>query len=223
MTQLRIQYEKIADVGVEYTLRATIEQTTSQPDALDKCLVVKKGDAGADEELMRVGAFAEVVTTPKDTLPATVNLFYSPSLALILGGIQHDDVIIIVSPFIWTQHYGAGVNFQTLVDDHTYGVNMVSVVTPFPAFGRNLEFTVERSSVVILPVSTLPPYPVDGVANRDYSLVGGVEFLADDQTSSWNDIDVAEGRYNAMQGEAQTLVNAVKEDNYTGQSDRIYS
>ncbi len=158
MTQLRIQYNQIADLGVEYTLRATIEQTTSQPDVLDNCLVVKKGDSGTDEELMRVGAFSEVVTTPLDTLPATVNLFYAPSLALIVGGIQAgDDIIILTSPFVWKQHFGAGVTFQTKVDNPAVGPNLVSVITPFPAFGRNLEFIVERASVVILPVSWLPP------------------------------------------------------------------
>jgi hypothetical protein len=222
MAQLRIQYNQIADLGVEYALRATIEQTTSEPDALDNCLVVKKGDAGSDEELMRVGDFAEVVTTPKDALPATVSLFSAASLSLILGGILPGDVINVVPPFIWTQYYGSPNPFQTVVDTVVSPTEVI-VVTPFPAFGRQLTFDVFRSLTVILPVTEVPPYPIDGVANRDYTLVSGTEFLTNDQASSWANIDTANGRYAAMQEEAQLLVNAMKEDTYSGQSDKVYS
>lgn len=222
MTQLRIQYDRKADVGVEYALRATIEQTTSQPDALDNCLVVKKGDAGTDEELMRVGSFAEVVTTPLDALPATVPLFSSPSLALIPGGILAGDIIVVTPPFVWQQYFGIGFDFQTVVDNPSVAANTVSVVTPFPAFARNMTYVVRRGLTVMLPVDGTPPYPNDGVANRDYSAVVGTEFLANDQASSWADIDTAEGRQQAMELAAQALVNSVKEDNYTGQDDRIY-
>lgn len=234
-TQLRIQYDRIADPGVEYTLRATIEQTTSQPDALDKCLVVSKGDAGTDEELMRVGDFGEVVTTPEESLPTIVDRFSSPSLALIIepGGIDIGDVITITNPpFIWRQHFGAAATFVTTVTSAISSTEVV--VSPvFPAFGRNLEFYVVRSGGVLLPVyytlpsppppePPAPPYPIDGLANRDYTALTGPLFLASDQASSWTNIDTATGRYNSMQNEAQILVDAMKEDNYTGQTDRIY-
>ena len=227
MTQLRIQYIQIADPGVEYTLQATIEQTTSQPDALDKCLVVKKGDVGADEELMRVGSYTEVVTSPKSSLPSTVNLFSSPSLALIFegGGIAVGDIITITSPFIWSQHFGASTYFVTEVAT-VLSPTLVEVTIPFPAFGRGLTFNVFRGANMVLPTTPGPPavYPVDGLANRDYTGLGvETEFLAYDQASSWTDIDVAEGRYTQMQISAQALVDAMKEDNYTGQSDEVYS
>jgi len=227
MVQLRIQYTQIADQGVEYTLQATIEQTTSQPDALDNCLVVKKGDSGADEELMRVGSYSEVVDTPKSPLPSTVNLFSSPSLALITepGGIAIDDIIVVASPFIWRQHFSALAEFITVVDS-VVSPTLVTVTIPFPAFGRNLVFHIVRGVDTILPTTPGTPagYPVDGLANRDYTGLGvETEFLANDQASSWTDIDVAEGRYTQMQISAQTLVNAMKEDNYTSQSDEVYS
>lgn len=224
MAQLRIQYNRIASVGVEYTLRTTVEPTTTEPNVLDNCLVVKKGDAGTDEEIMRVGDYSEVVTTPKSILPVPVPLFSSPSLPLIPGGIQIGDVIRVYSPFVWAQHFGASALFDTAVINAGVGLNTVSVATPFPAFGRLLQFLVLRGVTVILPVSATPPYPVDGVANRDYTPFGGeTEFLTDDQASTWTDIDVANGRYTALQINAQSLVDVVKEDNYTGQADRIYS
>lgn len=229
MVQLRIQYNQVADGLVEYTLRTTIEQTTSTPNALDKCLVVQKGDSGANEVIMRVGTYAEVVASPLNDLPATVNLFYSPSLSSIAGGIQQDDIIKVDPvPFLWAQHFGTVAPFQTVVDDHLFATNTVSVVTPFPAFARNLRFQVLRGASILLPVPLIPPAitpddPVDGVANRDYTAwPGATQFLASDHADTWNDIDEAEGRYQQLRMTAQSLVDEMKQDNYTGQADEVY-
>lgn len=231
MVQLRIQYDRIADGLVEYTMRTVIEQTTSDPDALDKCLVVRKGDSGAEESLRRVGTYAEVVTTPKPDLPLTVNLFYSPSLSSIAGGLQVDDIIKVDPvPFLWAQHFGSVAPFQTLVVDPLFATNTVSVATPFPAFARNLKFQVLRGATILLPVPLIPPAttpddPIDGVANRDFTawLPGVTEFLASDHADTWTDIDEADGRYTQLRVNAQSLVDEMKEDNYTGQHDEVYS
>lgn len=231
MVQLRIQYDRVADGLVEYTMRTVIEQTTSDPDALDKCLVVRKGDSGVEESLRRVGVYAEVVTSPKPDLPATVNLFSSPSLSSIIGGIQNGDIIKVDPvPFLWAQHFGTVAPFQTVVDDHLFATNTVSVVTPFPAFARNLKFQVLRGVTILLPVPLIPPAvtpddPIDGVANRDFTawLPGVTEFLASDHADTWTDIDEADGRYTSLRIEAQSLVDEMKQDNFTSQNDEVYS
>ncbi len=231
MVQLRIQYDRVADGLVEYTMKTTIEQTTSDPDALDKCLVVRRGDSGAEESLRRVGDFAEVVTTPHPDLPATANLFSSPSLASIIGGILAGDIIeILTIPFLWAQHFGTVAPFQTVVDNPAFAANTVSVLTPFPAFARNLTFRVLRVATIILPVPLIPPAatptnPIDGVANRDFTpwLPIVTEFLASDHTDTWDNIDEADGRYNQLRINAQSLVDEMKQDNYTSQNDEVYS
>jgi hypothetical protein len=231
MAQLRIQYDKVANGLIEYTMQTTIEQTTSQPDALDKCLVVKKGDSGTEEELMRVGTYAEVVTSPKSDLPALADVFYSPSLSTIVGGILNGDVIELLSvPFTWGQFFGAVAPFLTVVSDDSFATNTVKVATPFPAFARNLTFRVWRGGAIVCPPQLTPPAlttdnPVDGVANRDYTafLPGETEFLASEHVDTWADIDVADGRFTQLEITAQSLVNEMKQDNYTGQVDEVYS
>jgi len=225
---LRLQFNRVADPGVEYAMRTTVEQTTTEPNALDQCLVIKRGDAGTDEEFLRVGDYSEVVATPFNTLPTLVDRFSSASLPLIVGGIQEGDTLTISTPFAWQQFFGADVNHITTVAvGGVVSATEVIVDDPFPAFGRNLSFSVIRGGALVLPV--LPPstpptvYPEDGVANRYYGLVLDTLFLASDHADSWTNIDVAEGRYNAAQLEAQLLVDATKEDNFSGISDKVYT
>jgi hypothetical protein len=228
MVQLRIQYDRVADGLVEYTMKTTIEQTTSDPAALDKCLVVRKGDSGTEESLRRVGSYAEVVTSPKPDLPADVDVFYSPSLSTIVGGILNGDQIeILTIPFLWAQHFGVVGPFLTLVTDDAFASNTVKVGTPFPAFARNLVFRVTRGGAVVLPPPVVPPAlttpnPIDGVANRDYTPFGVSEFLASAHADTWDNIDEADGRYLSLRIEAQSLVDLMKQDNYTSQSDEVY-
>lgn len=223
--RLKLNFTKIADPDVEYLMRTVVNAGYSTPDAIDTCLVVLKGSAGADERLMRVANTTELVTTPLDALPPTVTRFSAPSLASIAGpGIQDGDKITVETPFLWRQFFGAS-------DWIEYTVAASGVVTPtevivtsaFPAFGRNLKFYVKQGATDLLPTSGLAgDYPIDGLANRNFSGVSGSYLLTGTHADSWSDLDVANALQVSLRGEAQSLVDALNEDNYSGTSEEIF-
>lgn len=150
--QIELEFLKFAIPNVEYMLRTIVNATYSQPDPVDSCLVVKKGDVTANEELMRVATYEELIDVPLEALPATVNLFSSPSLAYLPSVIIPGDVIRITIPDLWIQYFLTGPT-----EDFTVSVvnspTEVEVVTAFPTFGRGLTFEILRAGVRILPVT----------------------------------------------------------------------
>ena len=55
--QIELEFYKFANPGVEYMLRTVVNAAYSQPDPVDTCLVIKKGDLTAEEELLRVATY----------------------------------------------------------------------------------------------------------------------------------------------------------------------
>jgi len=150
--QIELEFYKYANPGVEYLLRTVVDATYSKPDPVDACLVIKKGDSTAAEELLRVATYAELITSPLDALPADVELFSSASLAYMESIILVGDVVRITSPEIWTQFFYAGVQEDFTVT--TVNSSTEVVVTPtLPAFGRELTFEVWRGSSKVFPVT----------------------------------------------------------------------
>ena len=277
--KIELEFYKYADVGIEYMLRTVVNATYSQPDPVDVCLVVKKGDVTAAEELLRVATYAELITTPLDALPASVNLFSSASLAYMSSVILPGDIIRVDTPALWQQYFSVGVQ-----EDYTVvTVNSPTevVVTPvFPAFGREITFTVWRGGSRILPVTAAlwtattaysvgdtalssagdnywcqapgtsgasePTWdttvgnttvdgtvtwlridngaiPIDGVANRDYTVYPGVTlFLAATHADAWNDLYVAENRLIALKAQASSLVDALNTEDWSGTEEVTY-
>ncbi len=275
--QIELEFSKHADAGVEYMLRTVVDATYSKPDPVDACLVVKKGDFTADEELLRVATYAELITTPLEALPASVNLFSSPSLDMT-PSVMIGDVIRIVTPMIWRQFFAAPSSIDytvTVVNSSTE----VEVTPAMPAFGRNLAFEVWRAGVRVLPnVPTIwlaltgyvegdrvistggdtywcqiagtsgageptwdttigntttdgtvtwvrvanGVFPLDGVANRDYTALLGTEFLVAQHADTWDDLTVAENRMASLKAEASSLIAALNVKDWSGTEEVTY-
>ena len=217
--RIEIVFTRFSDPGKEYLLRTLIDPTYSQPDAVDFCLVVKKGDSTAVEELMRVASFAEFITTPLEALPTTVDVFSSPSLAAAAP--QVGDVIKVNSPLMWRQFFFALVQTEVVVTSVTSPTEVV--VTPaFPAFGRELTFEVWRGASLILPAAIPYVYPTDGVATRDYTGLTGIEFLANSHVDNWDDYTVANNRLTSIKNGASSLMSALNAAEWAGTEEVTY-
>jgi hypothetical protein len=76
-----------------------------------------------------------------------------------------------------------------------------------PSFARGVAFTVNSETDVY----------VDGLLNRDYSAYpSGINFRALAHDDTWSDLGDAQAKFLALPGEAQSLVNALNEDNWSG-------
>jgi hypothetical protein len=192
--------------------------------AADNCLVVHRGSESNEESLLRVATLSDL-TTPLPSLPGTVEQFSSASIApLVPAGLQVGDIITVYDvPALWQY-------FFNVVDGATFTVDSISApftpfivkVTPeFPAFARNLRFTVSRGGPLI--IGAVSPWPIDGVANRYYSYGSPLDSLTNVHYDSWDDIDSAENKFTSLRGEAQALVDALNIDNYTGILEELYT
>jgi len=215
--QLTLEYQKNNVPSVGYFMKTIMKVSGTDPADLYDCLVVNKGDAGTDEVIARVATFIEIFSSPLDLLPNTVNLFSSPSLP---GGIAPGDLI----------HFGAGVGLvMPPIWQHIYGLTSltvevatvispteVSLVSPCPAFARNIPFQYEKIS----PPGTTNA--VDGLANRDFSGVVGSFFRTQEHGDMWSSFAAADNKYQALRAEAQSLVDAYNEDRYSGDIEETY-
>jgi len=222
--QIDIGFTKYSDpAGTEYMLHTTINAATTQPTVVDTSLRVKKGSDIDDEELVTVATRAQLITSPLPVLPADVDVFSSPSLALAQIGdplapttIQDGDVIRITTPDRWQQFFSADPEEEYVVDT-VVNPTTVTVTTPFPAFARGLTFDVLRAGVSILPPLGTPLVsPVDGLANRDYTAVPGTHYLTGAHADSWTDLTVAEDRMASIKTQAELLVTEMNTAEWTG-------
>lgn len=222
--RLILRYTKIDDPNVEYLLRAIVDPTESKPDLIKNCLVVAAGSSSAQERLVRVATYADLITTPFEVLPETVNVFSSPSLDSLEGGsILVGDEIYATSPFLWKQFSGVSDVFEceviTVIDPTT-----AIVTPPFPFFGSQLKFCVKRGGHFMLGTN---PYastcPIDGLANRDYTGLTGPNYLTAYHADSWSNLTDAENAYASFRAQAQSLVDALNADHYQGEFQEVYN
>jgi len=200
-----------------YWLKATVETDPTDlttPAALDTCLVISKGSITDSESIARVGSYDEIVDDlSPDYLPALpllVNYFESGSLpASILPG----DIISIAQgelPSRWVIYEYAFTAYTAVVDAlDPLNPNRVKVVTPFPAFGRSIGFSVYRGA-------TLLGSGTDGTANRDYTGLPGVYFRASEGITYYaKDLAAANAWRVAADSDAWALVRAYDTAAYT--------
>jgi len=215
--QLTLEYKKDHVPSVGYFIETLMKSSGTTPDDLYDCLVVNKGDAGSDELIARVATYAEIFTTPLPILPDDVDRFSAPSMTVIPGGPQIGDEIQIgltTLPPIWQHVYGysGGIHTITTVISPT----MVEVTPAFPGFARNIAWDYIQASVSIHSGT-------DGLANRDFGIIIGTLFRTRQHADMWETFKLADDKYNALRGEAQSLVDAYNEDTFTGDVEETYT
>jgi len=215
--QLTIEYKKQTPLAGVYLMETLVTTSETYPTELYKCLKVKKGSAGVEEELVDVVTESEL--TSLDELPASIRVFSSPYLSTMPGGTPqaHDIIRIQVMPDVWEYLYGASpgtVDYEvvTVIDPNT-----VVVDQDFPAFGRDLGFQVYRSTTLYVDV------PDSGLANRDYSGLVGLYFRATSHGDSFSDYDAANNRYESLRANAQSLVDALNDTDFVGDTQETYA
>ena len=218
--RLEIKYEKSREgVGplYEYLMRTTVRTVATTPTSLYNALVVHKGDKTANELLHRVGTRDDIIISPLEELPVLVNRFSADSLTG-MGGLANGDIIVIEAhnlPTIWTRFYSQTTTFYAEVIDDSDPYDVIVNDPGFPSFARLLDFSVQRAAVTIHDGT-------DGVANRDYTGLTGIDFLAEDHSDTWNSFEEADNKYESLRTQAQSLVDAVNADNFSGVEQERY-
>lgn len=228
--QIDLRFEKVSSLlTTEYLLKTEVSSAVTTPDVVDSCLVVQKGDASVAEELQRVATYGQLISTPLPPLPSEVDVFSSPSLPLAQIGsplaptaLVAGDIIHVTAPDVWQQFFSISpiedYEVVTVVNSTT-----VTVTPSFPAFGRNLAFTVSRGGVTILPVGAPIVNPVDGLANRNYiATPTAEEYLAALHVDSWTDLTAAENRVTNLKAQAKSLITALNAADWTGTERVVY-
>ena len=200
-SKLRLIYNKEFVAPATFLLRVTVDPVNTEPAVMDTSLVVMKGSSSVAEYLARVATYADLITLPLYTLPTTVNKFSSVGHGAFSGG---DVITITTYPQAWTTYFGITGDVVVTVDA-TIPANPV-VTPPLPAFGSGLTFTVTGGSVIY----------TDGLANRDYSTLPGSVFLAADAITLYSTFDAAESMAGALAAQAQSLVDAMNVNTYSG-------
>jgi len=218
--RLEITYEKSREGAgplYEYLMRTTVNTVVTTPSSIYAALVVHKGDKIADEFLHRVGTRDDIVVTPLEDLPELVNRFSADSLTAISGLVNGDIIKIAANnlPVIWTRFFSQVSEVQAVVIDDTDPYDVVVDAPGFPAFARLLAFSVERASVTIHTAD-------DGVANRDYTGLTGTDFITTDHADGWTNFEDANNKYESLRTEAQSLVDAMNADNFSGVDQERY-
>jgi len=218
--RLEITYEKSREGAgplYEYLMRTTVNTVVTTPSSIYAALVVHKGDKIADEFLHRVGTRDDIVVTPLEDLPELVNRFSADSLTAISGLVNGDIIKIAANnlPVIWTRFFSQVSEVQAVVIDDTDPYDVVVDAPGFPAFARLLAFSVERASVTIHTAD-------DGVANRDYMGLTGTDFITTDHADGWTNFEDANNKYESLRTEAQSLVDAMNADNFSGVDQERY-
>lgn len=217
--KITIKYEKETHASDFLTMKTTVQTTGTSPSDLYDCLLISKGSASIEERIYDIATFDDIFApTPTDLLPTEIRQFSAPSLDEIdpmYSEIQVDDVIVVTNPDFWKLVFGVPATTEYTVVTKVDSTHVV-VDQDFPAFGRSLTFTVKRGVTTILTTRT------DGLANRDYSGVVGIYFRARSHSDWWDNVEVADNKYEALRASAQSLVNAYNEDKYTETVEELY-
>ena len=212
---LQLEFYRVQATPDDFLMRSQVNETLSSPEELFDCLVIPRGDEVTDEAVARVGTLAEVVGgSPLPILPSGITVFSSALYGSFLNG----DELYINSPQLWQAVYNAPPVFEAIVDDATnpnYPIVLPAAsMAPYgftdslPAFGRSLRFK----------VGVTGDYFNDGLANRDYGASVASLFRTRDHGDHWATVALAAAAFEALKGEAQSLVNDYNADNWSGSS-----
>ena len=117
-------------------------------------------------------------------------------------------------PPIWQHVYGYSGGIHTITS--VISPTEVEVTPFFPGFARNIVWDYVRSSSVIHSEE-------DGLANRDFGAMIATLFRTRQHADRWDTFKNADDKFNALRGEAQSLVDAYNEDNYSGDIEETYT
>jgi len=213
---LELEFKNVAVVGVEYLMHTSVNNYVSAPTDIRTCLVVNRGDESAEERMRGVCTFHELTTLPM--LPLYPTRFGSVMYPVNL---VNGDILHIESPNKWRKLFNAPVQFDCVVTDASNPAEVVisptsSMImqgfTSMPSFARKLTFKVNGNFTEY----------TDGLVNRDYTGLSGSLFLAGSHADTWLDLVDAQNKFEAVPGEAQTLVDAMNEDRWTGEYNRRF-
>jgi len=223
--RIELTLEKI-QVGDNYLMHAYVGQSVSTPEALRKCLKVRKGSPTQDEKLWSIADYSDLYPTQvPDDLPTTVDLFTSASIPDATVNIG-DKITLSTYPDIWSQFYAGFVSTYTITGVSGSAPNIeLTVGSPFPTFGRNMTFRIYASDGVtpVYPAAGVLPL-TDGVANRDYTGLSGTYYLATmSDADLGTDLQVALDKQPALESQAQALVDAVNlNDDFLGTDTEVF-
>lgn len=203
-------------------LITTVDKVVTQPDELDACLVVQRAGS-AIEKFIRVATTTDLTTL--SALPPLVTVFKSAAYAAaipMVGDLIHMGEGLLAVPPVWRNlHSYAGSHIYEVVDV-TDPMNVLVLGTnPFPDYGRDIGFYVYRADGVTEVIPSSSPAS-DGEADRPYT--GMADFYLADIHHDFlsTSIDDALDFAIARRGEAQSVVNALNVDGYTGVFEELF-
>jgi hypothetical protein len=221
--KLELDFHRLYVPGVGCFLKTKINPLVTKPTELKTALVILRADPyTVPETLLRVAAETDLVPA-LPPLPTAITRFKSATYAAL--GPVNGDMITLGSgsyaiPPVWTHlHSYLGAHTYVVTDD-TDPTNLV-VSPAFPDYGEGIDFYVYRPSTssYVIPMTASPG---DGVADRDYlgldlwySAAEHYDFLGVDVDPAFNLIDL-------LRSQAQSIVNALNQDSYTGDSVELF-
>lgn len=221
--KLELDFHRLYVPGVGCFLKTTINPLVTKPPELKTALVILRADPYVlPETLVRIAAETDL-SPLLPPLPTAITRFKSATYAALVPALG--DVITMGSgayavPPVWTHlHAYVGAHSYTVVDV-TDPTNLV--VTPaFPDYGEGIDFYVYRPSTAtyIIPMTASPG---DGVADRNYSSTDLWYFAPEHYDFLGPDVDPAFNVIDLLRSQAQSIVNALNQDSYTGDSVEIF-
>jgi hypothetical protein len=197
------------------------------PYDLRSSLVVQRAGS-AVEKFVRIATPAELTTFA--ALPAVVNLFksatYSAATPMVGDLIHMGGGSLMLVPSIWKNlHSYTGSYTYKVLDVTTYApyvlIDSSTPFYPFPDYGRDISIYVYRADGVTVVVPPTAP-AADGEAERIYPGSASEYLAATHYDFLSTNIDEALDFAIARRSEAQSVVNALNVDGYTGVFEELF-
>lgn len=225
--KLQLEFRRIYEPGVGCLLKTKINPLNTKPADLQKGLVVYRANPySVQEKLLRIVTETDLAAA-LPTLPAVVDRFKSATYAALVpavGDIIHvgDIPMSYTVPETWKylHLYAPGWHTYTVVD--ASDPNNLLVTPAFPDYGEAIDFYVTRPlSPDVIPQLTPA---TDGVADRDYSAtpLDWVYVAAEHYDFLGPDAEYALNLIDALRAQAQSIVDALNQDSFSGDSVEIF-
>jgi hypothetical protein len=193
---IELLFDNRSEVDDRQYMKVTVDDRT--PETLEHCLVIRRGDAMTDERLVEVAEYSRIFISPYPVLSTPLDRFDTSH------GLAVDDVVKVKLPPMWSYFLGMSGTFNTTVLENVGGQYRVG--TPFPTFARNVQFTVNEA----------PEEYGDGLCTRVYPVIGDTYYRVNSHVDMHTSIQEVQSLFLALQSQAQSLVNDVNRDRWSG-------
>lgn len=220
--KLELDFHRLYVPTLGCFLKTRVNPLVTTPLELQTALVVFRASPySVPERLLRVADELDLLA-PLPPLPPVVDRYSSATYALLTPTVG--DIIRIGTgsyyvPPVWTHlhAYAPGVHEYTVMDASDPTNLLVS--PSFPDYGEAIDFYVYRPSTFTEVIPMLTPAG-DGVADRDYSVTPmAIEYFAQEHYDFVDmSVDVAMNLIDSLRSQAQSIVTALNQDSYTGDS-----